>query len=339
MRGRLAPTTAAPVTVEAVLELPDREAWDRVVDVARAPVFYRSWFVAAYDERPLQPTLDRRYLVARGPSGAVLAVLPLYLVPPRDPLAQAGVEGRGTWAITHFWHCNDTRLPALRSTPELVRRLVEAIEAQAEEWGAATFGFVNVVGSGELSERLAQQGRLACRPTRPRYRISLEGVRSLADHLGRLRPRVRQDFRRQLRKAARDGAETKVLAPPFPPALVERVCELLEGTEPRYYRPEPLAHLLSRRGTSIRLPVITIGSEVVAASYSFLDPPTLNNWAIGVDPSLRSRFSPYAVLLARSIDFALATGCSAIELGRTNGDWKQRVGASAIDLVWWTGEA
>ncbi len=316
--------------------VPDARLWDSVIDAAGAPVFYRASIVTAYNSQPLQPTCDSRCFVAWR-DGVPMAVLPLYLVPARDPFGERAQAPR-LWAISHFWHCYDTRVPTLGHGNGLVAALWDAAARQADDWGAAEFGVMNTAERGAESAELA---RLASRSIRrgPRYRITLTEIHSFSDHLGRLRRSVAQDARRQLRRAEQAGVVSRIYRPPLPPEVISRVCELLEFTaaryNPGYYDSRPVAHLLENAGPTLRVPALQIATDLVAASVSFHDGRTLHNWAIGVEPTIREWFSPYVVLLKVSMDYAIDNGCRVIELGRTNPDWKQRVGARAVDLVTW----
>jgi hypothetical protein len=318
-------------------KIPDPRAWDAVVAASAAPVFYRSSILAAYGARPLQPTLDARYLIARAGDTPV-AVLPLYLVPARDPFGAAAGHKSQTWAISHFWHCYDTRLPCVSVVAPVVIALWEAVAGHARDWGAARFGLINVAARGPESSAFAQIQAHAV-PRSQRYRIALAGARDFGEYIARLPRDIRQDARRQLRRAQRAGVTCHVHRPPLPPEVIGRVCELLELTaekyNPGYYESGPVAHFLTNAGPALRILVLEAGSRVIAASVSFHDGDTLHNWAIGVEPAAAGAFSPYLVLLELSMQYAIAQGCEVIEMGRTNPGWKQRVGAGPVDLTSW----
>jgi hypothetical protein len=313
--------------------------WDEVVDRAGAPVFYRAALLAAYQNRPLQPTLAVRYLTLDRPHGTE-AVLPAYLVPARDPFAPDRAERPGRMAISHFWHCYDTRLPAGALGPRLVAPLWEELRRLAADWDADRYGLLNVAAGGPLAELLAAAG-LRPRARGPRYRLSLAGTGSVAGYAAGLPSSARQDLRRHARRAETLGLEPVVHAPPFGADTVRRTTELLAHTaaryNPGYYPAGPLAHLLRAGGRQLRVIALPAapGGPPAAASVSFLDPPVLHNWAIGVDRDAGWPVSPYLVLLARTVGLALDSGCGTVELGRTNGDWKQRFGAEPVPLDGW----
>jgi hypothetical protein len=331
------PPASIGVTVDT--RIPDPGVWDAVVTRAGAPVFYRASVVESYGRHPLQPTIDVRYLTVTE-DGEAAAVLPFYLVPARDPFGDS--ERRSTWAISHFWHCYDTRLPVSRTgrAAELTRAVWDAMAAQAADWGAEWFGFTNVA-AGNGDGLAIPRGGARRIPRNPRYRIPLAGFRGFDDHLARLPAAVRQDARRQQRLAARAGVVGRVYRDPLPPAIVDAACRLLaltaEAYNPGYYDRSPMEHLLTHAGPQLRVLVLERDGHVFAASISFLDGQTWHNWAIGVEPELRREFSPYLVLLALSVDHAAGSGCRAMEMGRTNPEWKQRVGAKPVALVSWMG--
>jgi GNAT acetyltransferase-like protein len=311
--------------------------WDRVVEESGAPVFYRAALLAAYQATPLQPTLDVRYLTALEEDRCV-AVLPLYHVPPRDPFAAGPRRTHRTLAISHFWHCYDTRLPALAGGDGLAGAVWSAMLEQAAAWGAESVSFVNVARTDPLAGYLARLGAVESERA-PRYRIDLGERATPAGYEARLPAAVRQELRRHRRRAAGAGAAPVLFSPPLPEDVVERTCELLGETDrrynPGYYPAASLAHLLRHGGPAVRVLALATGAKLSAASVSFVDKGTWHNWAIGVDPAGLDRFSPYAVLLAATVELAIEHGCDRIELGRTNGSWKQRFGARPVELRAW----
>ncbi|MBJ7004527.1 GNAT family N-acetyltransferase [Streptomyces griseofuscus] len=326
---------ATGIRISSHTRIPDPHGWDAVVAAAGAPVFYRSALLTSYAANPLQPTLDHRYLTV-GSGDDPAAVMPLYLVPARDPFGTRNVAGP-PWAVSHFWHCYDTRLPLRHAEKELVEPLWEAMRAQARAWGAAEFGFINMALDSPLTPLLESRARRV--PRNHRFRMPLTAVGSFAEHLERLPARVRQDARRQLRLAARAGITGHVYRDPLPERIVRDACRLLKLTadryNPGYYEQGPLADLLTNVGAPACVFTLEEAGHVVAASVSFLDGRTLHNWAIGVESEVRGTFSPYLVLLDLSVDYAVSQGCEVIELGRTNPAWKQRFGAEPVELVSW----
>jgi hypothetical protein len=326
------------IRVTTDTRIPDPGEWDATVALTGAPVFYRAAVLESYARRPLQPTIDVRYLTVTE-HGKTAAVLPFYLVPARDPFG--GSAQASTWAISHFWHCYDTRIPvSTTGEADLTEAVWHVMAAQAREWGAEQFGFTNVAaGSWENAVPPPIGARRS--PRNPRYRISLAGVRDFDDYLGRLPASVRQDARRQQRLAARADITGRIYRDPLPRPVVAAACRLLKLTadqyNPGYYDRSAMGHLLTHGGPQLRVLALERNRHVSAVSISFLDGQTWHNWAIGVEPELRRAFSPYVVLLALSIDHAARSGNDAIEMGRTNPEWKQRVGAEPVDLLSWMG--
>jgi hypothetical protein len=313
--------------------------WDDTVEAAGGPVFYRAALLAAYHRQPLQPTQAANYLTVDGPQGTE-AVLPAYLVPARDPFAADRAELPGTMVISHFWHCYDTRLPAVPLTADLLAPVWRELRRLAADWGADRYGLLNVASGGPLAKLLGERG-LTPRARGPRYRLSLDAVGSLDAYCAALTSSARQDLRRHARRAAGLGLEPAVHAPPFDEDIVRHAVELLAHTEarynPGYYPAGPLAHLLRTGGPQLRLVALpaAAGGPPAAVSVSFMDTPVLHNWAIGVDPDAGWPVSPYLVLLARTVELALAAGCRTVEMGRTNGGWKERFGARPVPLDGW----
>ncbi len=71
--------------------------------------------------------------------------------------------------------------------------------------------------------------------------------------------------------------------------------------------------------------------ERVGALVCFLDPPKLHVWAAGMRYD-RTAFSPYAIALAETIRFAIATRVQMIEGGRGNGRIKAKQGFVPLRL-------
>jgi CelD/BcsL family acetyltransferase involved in cellulose biosynthesis len=325
------------VVVEMHDRIADPAAWNRVVAESGAPVFYRASVLAAYQAAPLQPTLDVRYLTAVA-DGRCVAVLPLYHVPSRDPFGAESDRPARTWAISHFWHCYDTRLPAVVPDAGVAQEMWAAVARQAAAWGAERATLVNVARADPLAGHLADLGAVE-RERNPRYRLELGASIALGDYEAALPAAVRQELRRHRRRAARAGADPVVFAPPLPAEVVDRTCELLGETDrrynPGYYPAESMAHLLRHGGPAVRVLALSQGPALSAVSVSFVDDGVWHNWAIGVDRAAVDGFSPYTVLLAAAVELALAHGCDRIEMGRTNGSWKQRFGARPVELRAW----
>jgi GNAT acetyltransferase-like protein len=323
--------------VEVHDRIVDQPEWDRVVSESGAPVFYRASILSAYQVAPLQPTLDVRYLTMVH-DGRYTAVLPLYHVPSRDPF---GIEAAGTaqtWAISHFWHCYDTRLPAIGPGVGVTAAMGAAVTRQAAAWNACRAVLVNVASGDSLDADLRALG-LVNRPRNPRFRLELGDVTTTAGYEAVLPSGVRQELRRHRRLAARAGAEPVLFEPPLTAEVVAGTCALLQRTDhhynPGYYPAAALAHLLGHGGPAVRVAALVKDDVLIAASVSFVDGPVWHNWAIGVDREATRGFSPYTVLLGATVDMALKHGCDRIEMGRTNADWKQRFGARPVELCSW----
>ncbi|HET9898227.1 MAG TPA: GNAT family N-acetyltransferase [Streptosporangiaceae bacterium] len=337
MEATAAKCDQAGITIQVTPHRPEPQEWDKATTMAGLPAFYRSWFIAAYESQPLLTTIDMCYLTAYANDGAI-AILPLYLVPATDPFGIEPASPGDTWAISHFWHCNDTHLPATALSQELVAAMWLAIGQQAAAWQASKFGMVNLEADGPLSRYLATTG--ATRGSRgDRYRIDSTGIRTFDDHLARLPRSVRQDARRQIRKANGAGIASRVYRPPLPDLVVRRVCELMEITGRRYnpgfYDGGRIERLITGAGPELCILTLESGQAVVAASISFLCGTTLHNWAIGAEPALLELCSPFTVLLKLSAELAADHHCRWIELGRINGPWKCRMGAVPVPLESW----
>jgi hypothetical protein len=179
---------------------------------------------------------------------------------------------------------------------------------------------------------------------RERYRIPLGTIRSAGDYVAGLRPRVRHEARRYLRRAEEAGITVRVHAPPIDAGLLSQVAELLGYTadrhNPGYYPPDRVVPFLRSVGPALRIIALWLGDRVIAAGICFVDGRVFHGWALGVRPEAvrpetRGLFSPFVILIVATVSTALAENCSLVEVGRTNGEWKQRHGAVGLRLASW----
>jgi len=328
------------------IEAPGHAAsWRDLATSANAPVFYRPEFLAAYRSYPLRPIHDSRRLLLVDAHRNVLAGLPVYLVDFVDPFQTIGVPAAACpetrqqrMVISHFWHCYDTRLLARELSVPLVEAAMDTLRWHAAQWQADACGFINVSARDPLGECLETIG-IRRAPARERYRIPLGGIRSVEDYLAGLRPRIRHEARRCLRRAQEAGVTVRVHAPPASAGLLSQVAELLGHTadrhNPGYYPPHLVVPFLRSVGPTLRIIALWQGGRAIAVGICFADGRVFHAWALGVRPGTKGHFSPFVILLVATVSAALAEDCGLIELGRTNGEWKQRHGAVGLRLASW----
>jgi len=333
------------MNVEVSTQLPADDAWDDLVDRSGAPLFYRARVLRAYQHRPLLPGVDPLYLVVRDEedSGRLAAAVPVFLTPPLDPLGSLAPLHPGYLAdgrpllLSHFWHWYDTHLLSGSPATGPVHRVVDALDELRLATGAQGCGFVNVAVGSPSGSLLAAHG-LRGRAVHARYQLPLDGFGRLEDYLLQLRPRVRQDVRRQLRAAQRAGAVVALEQLSY--ADIDRVSALCQLSAAKHdnagwYEPSRLGPLLAALRDDVQLVTVRQQGRIVAASVSFADGSRFHNWAAGSEPPASLPFSPYLVLLTGTISAAIAAGCRLIEGGRSNEEWKLRLGMRRVDLWGW----
>lgn len=323
-------------------------AWDRMVDVSGAPIFYRHAFLAAYERAPLLAVERFLYVLVRdGPE--LVAGLPAYLQTTADPvglvaalLPDAATRGRRA-LLSPCWHCYDAWMPALGRLPEAVGLAWRALGGLAREHGVGWYGFVNVAEASPLAEAMACVG-LPRRPMLDRFLLDLQGLRSMDDYLATLdvgRRNSRHGRRRAagLRRERRRAAERSVTVSVGPPGRA-RLCEILdlwrrratsEGTGTMYAE-EAFPSFVEALGPACRTIRIALEDRPLASAVCLVDGDRLHAWAAGLDYEGADTFSPYYVLIYETVRLALELGCSTVEGGRTNGDVKRRLGMRALEL-------
>jgi hypothetical protein len=335
-------TSTVGFTVDVSEDVPDPAVWDEVVEASGAPLFYRADVLRAYQGNPLRATLGTYYLMVRcADRDRVDAVLPVYLVPPDDPLGSCsgllpGFRPTGRpLLLSHVWHWYDSHLPARHLDVRLLSAIRAAIRALATECGAQAFGFMNVAAGSRFADLLAGTGCVV-RPIDARYVLDLRGVRSLDDYLAGLRPSARQDLRRHARLARSAGYEVTGGVPGADDlAVVARLCQATAAKHgnPTWFDPDRLTSFALDLRAHIRLVTVRSAGRPVAASISFADGGRFHNWTAGTVPLAQLPFSPYLVLLQATIQAALDEGCSVLEGGRRNDSWKERLGLRRQPLV------
>ncbi len=336
-------TTGDPYLVEALTAPPDA-AWDELVEQSDAPLFYRSAVLRAYQRHPLREPLHIYYLAARDrATGRAAAVLPAYLLPPEDPLRVLAdtipgfdPDGRPI-LLSHIWHWYDTWVPARGLTAALLDRMCQALASLAADVAAQAYGLVNVEQGGALAAALAATGRRAT-AIDARYTLDLRPYRTADDYLVTLGRKARQDIRRHLRLADRAGAEVTVRVPDR--ATMRRAAQLCVATSAKHgnrgwYREDALASFVCSLPGQARLVTIRVDGVPVAVSISFLDGRRFHNWTAGSTGYSSLAFSPYLVLLHATIAAAIAEGCTLLEGGRRNDDWKRRLNFTRRPLLGW----
>lgn len=315
----------------------DPDEWAELCRRSGAPAFYGHEFLAAYEERPLQPIERALYVAVRTPAGELVAGVPAYVQPAADPfgvLASALGRSAERVLISHVAHCYDTWVPALRPDPATVGLVWRTLSDLAAERGVDAFGFANVAASGPLAAALEAMGERLIAGA-PRYRLGLSPLQGPEDYLGLLGPSTRKTLRRYVRRAAAAGVTVAWSA--GGEGDLADVLSLCEATArrraPGYYVPAAVEALVRRLGDRCRILRLRHDGRTLAASICLVDDRRFHTWAGGslYPPGLG--FSPQYVLFFEEVNAALASGRPVLEGGRRNDEFKARHGLRPVPLV------
>jgi len=307
-----------------------REEWNKLVEKAHAPFFYRYRVLEAYRRSGMQQQLAQAYVIVRErPCYTVAAILPAYLLEMLDPYGDlkacpnmSGMRSQRS-VISHFWHCYDSTVVTPNPRLDLFQVISELLRGLAMRWRAALFGFINLDAEDQNSTYLQDSG-LKRYVMPPRYRISLEGYSSIQDYLSSLRNRVRYELMRQWRRAQEAGAEIAVSSP-CEVDLAE-VVTIIRNTAARYesehYYPDfALQEFLINVGDQAKIVTVRVQGHLASAWVIFADGDSLHTWAAGARYDL-SRFSPYYIGFFTCIRYAILHHFKILEGGRANATFK-----------------
>lgn len=323
-------------------EDPDAAAlagWDDVVAQAGAPIFYRSQYLAAYQEYPLADLERLAYLVVRAsPGTAPLAIVPVALHTSPDPLGRLrlihpGIE-TGRALLSHVWHCYDTHIVGAVDRPGVAEAVLAAMAELAGSWGADWLGFVNVDRGSATAAALAAAG-LPGAHLIDRFWADLTGLTSLDGYLARLARRGRANLTRNARRAAELDMTADVRT--GEEADLAEVAELCARTAARFGNPEfypekTFAGFVGALGQVVHVVQIRQHGRLVAVGVCFADDHRFHTWTCGVDYNVTGNASPYALLFTESVATAIRLGLPMFEGGRSNDAFKRRHGLLQREL-------
>lgn len=309
-------------TVRAAADLP------AVVDLLAPSIYYTRQFLHAYENHPVQHVVDRRYLLVED-AGEPVGFAPCYVQD--DPLGCLDLGPGGHALVSHLWHCPDGRLVGASS--RVAALLAATMREVADDLGLARAAFVNVE-VGSASARALEASGHPGTAVDTRYRLDLTGVSTEDEYLATLRTRPRHEYRRQLNRANEAGVKMTI-RPAEPDESADGLC-LLELSaarlgSPGYYDAHRIVGFLGQLAGVARINEIWLGDDLLAVGILFVDTqpggePRLHAWAAGYDRERRLPFSPYYLLHACAIRYALGLGLSTIEGGRRNDEFKMRYG-------------
>jgi predicted N-acyltransferase len=332
MRDRAAPVLTGAVRVLGSAGELDEE-WDRLAASLDAPVFHSRAFLRAYEHHPVQRIESPRYLEVRGPGGRLLAAAPAYLQ--ADPLSLLGLADGEQGLLSPMWHTPDARVLAVDDAA--LDALQDAFAAEAAALGCPLWGFVNVGADSSVVPRLIQRG-FRRKELVPRWVLPRRIAPDAPAYLAALRKPVRNELRRQVRRAAEHGVSLVVHHADGPDLV--RLLRLVAATatragSPRYYDPERFARFLAELGEPVRvLELLDTAGATLAVGICLVEATRLQYWACGY---VRDRedlaFSPFYALWWKVLELMWSLGVTTAECGRLNESFKRKAGLVPTPLV------
>lgn len=327
--------TALTLRVAESIDETGEAAWSALAAACDAPVFYSYAFLRSVETLPLTYPSAARYLLAVGPSGELVAALPLYLQQTADPFRGPGDSPAPVRALLgHVWHCYDTQL--LSRVPldaDLVARFWDTLADLAGQSRADLWGLVNIALGEPLARHLRAIG-VQVESTVPRYRLPLSppGPVSLDEHLTSIGRASRRTLRSYYRRAVRAGAKITVVSGPAAPDVLELCLKTADKHAPGYYPPERLGALIDRLGEACKVIRLELDGHLLATSICLYDRTRIHAWAGGSEYPAELNWSPQYVLFAAELETAMASGLPIMECGRRNDEFKSRHGLKPYQL-------
>ena len=321
----------------------DAQEWDCLVETARAPAFYSSAFLSAYERSPLQAAQAIFYIAVRERVGKqLLAVLPAYLQTIDDPagdvssVVEAPETGSGLILLTHVVHCYDSYLPAIELNSVLVASIVAVLADLAAQTGADYFGFLHVDAASPLPELLREVG-MRIVPMESRFNRNVAEFEDVESYISAMpSPKARRNLRRYYRQADRHGITVEV-GNGTVNHLVSAVelCHLTaaqHGT-PTYYPRAAMSDFIARLGETVQLLSVKQGDLLIAAAFCLKDRYRYHFWACGIRSGEYGPISPFGLLFYRAIYETTHNGIPVLECGRGNETFKHRHGLRPVPTL------
>jgi aspartate aminotransferase-like enzyme/predicted N-acyltransferase len=307
--------------------------WDELAVASDAPVFHSRAFLRAYEHHPVQQISSPRYLEVRGRGGELRAAAPAYLQ--GDPLGLLGLAPGERGLLSPMWHSPDSRVLALDD--DALDTLQAAFAAAAAAASSPLWGFVNVTADAPIVPALADRGFLV-KDLVPRWSLPREAAPDGPAYLAGLHRPARHELRRQLRRAAEQGAHTVVHRADVPDLV--RLLGFVAATatragSPKYYDPPRLAEFLVELGDPVRVLEVRGGAqETLAVGICFVERNRLQYWAAGfVRDRADLTFSPYYALWWDVLELMWSGDAAVAECGRLNEAFKKKMGLVPHPLV------
>ncbi|MCX2181319.1 GNAT family N-acetyltransferase [Streptomyces sp. SKN60] len=320
------------IEVRTSIQAVDAEQWNRVVARAGGTVFHTWEWLAAFEDAPPGRFEPRHLLAYRG--SALVGVCPAYVVYECPRLSYltdlAQLDLGGPVLLAHSLAALDGGPLAVPGHEDALVSLLGALEATAGDEGVRTWGVANAP-AGDLGGLLLRHGYATAHITTS-YRCSTD-VPSVADYWGFASGRLRRKREKERRVSGREF--TVAEAPADADTLVRLLHSILEnrGT-PTDVLPGTFLHAIKARLAPYERMVTAVDAEgrtvAVFAGWQFAGKWSM--WLAGLDAERLSHFVPYRAMAALLIEGAIATEVGSIDLGRSNGVEKRKLGAHPVPL-------
>ncbi|WP_151772148.1 GNAT family N-acetyltransferase [Streptomyces abyssomicinicus] len=310
----------------------DAAPWNDVVARAGGSVFHTWQWLAAFEDAP-PGGFEPRHLIAYQGDEPV-AVCPAYLVHDCPRLSYlmelADHTTDGPVLLAHSLAALDGGPLALPGHRDAVDALLTALEPAARAAGARTWGVANVP-AGRTCGLLMGRGYATAHITTS-YRCATD-VPTAEDYWSFATGRLRRKYAKERRVSARGFT---VRDTPADTATTVRLVHSLltdRGT-PTDVLPADFLGAVKERLAPFEQTVTSADADgrIVGVFAGWKFGATWSMWLAGLDTGALPSFVPYRAMAARLIGTAVATDVATVDLGRSNGPEKRKLGAHPVPL-------
>ncbi|MBB5157843.1 GNAT family N-acetyltransferase [Saccharopolyspora phatthalungensis] len=318
----------------------DAEEWNRVVALSGGSVFHTHEWLRSYETAPPAPLFAVRHLLWRR-DGELRAVAPMYEVA-EDPHYTGYGPDYGfdhpilhtRMLVGHSWYSYFNGICSLDPAPVVAPGLVATMGEVAESLDTPLYGFPGVPEGDALGPELAARGFT------PMYTEAASGVDfagTAEAHIARLRPKVRREFGRLVRRSESLGTRVEFAADPDHlnrfAKLVEDVCA--RHGVPSINPPESLRSIFEHLRDHVHFTTVWKDDRLLGGFVLLHHESTLYAWIAGLDYEHHKEYGTYHVLYAHTLRLAERLGVRRIEMGRSMYGFKVRMGFHPRLLVSW----
>ena len=313
----------------------DKASYHALKKQSKGSVFYDLRFLKAAEKSPLLP-VEKIYYLLGCDQKEIVSFMPIYLQASPDPFGvltkKTGISfnPESLAGFNHIMHCYESMI--LAKSAELYPWMLSCLKNFAQEKKIKYYGLINVLDEALMAE--AKKMDFKVNFMWDRFYIDFSDFKQWDDFLFYLQRKGRQLFRNQLTKFEQSGATAIFEKPPF--VNINEVAELCYLTTEKYgtgnyYPQKAFADFIITCGDLIRLISIYYHGKRVGVVIALLEEKKLHLWACGMSYE-NILFSPYIVAIAEGFKYAMKNNIPIIEIGRTNGPMKEKIGFKPLPL-------